>query len=215
VSHLAALPELPRGIRIAAMVCLVLSGLTGLFSLTEALGLSRLSELKEAGPSRFTLVGDPAVTERAFEAQYSALEPMREARSLVLGALSVACAFAFVSAGRLLRPGGLSMERMRRMLGATAFAAAALRTIDGAQWAVVVRRTAQAMAEAMSTLPEFKDPALSAQLQSTLPSILLVGTGFHTLLIAGTFALLGQYFHSERVRQAITARDPSPDEEED
>ncbi|WP_257458046.1 hypothetical protein [Archangium lipolyticum] len=207
--------RLPRGIRFAAVVCLVLSSLTGLFALSEALGLGHLSELKESSQPRITLMADKAVTERAFEAQFAALEPMREPRSLVLGALSVACALVFVSAGRLLRPDGLPLGRMRRLLGGASIAAAFLRTIDGAQWMVVAKRMGVAMAEAMSTLPEFQEPQMAAQVKATVPLLMSGSTVLQTAFIAGSFALLGQYFRSERVRQAVSAQDGDLTEEED
>ncbi|PTL82758.1 hypothetical protein [Vitiosangium sp. GDMCC 1.1324] len=207
-------PGLPRGIRFAAFVGLVLSAFTGFFALSESMGLGRLSEFKEAsGSSHFSIVGDPAIDARISKAQLAALESMREPRSLVLGALSVACALVFVSAGRMLRPEGLPLERMRRMFGGAAIAAALLRTIDGAQGAVVARRMGPVLTEAMKTLPEFQGPA-SDHLQ-VIPWIVSASTVMLTALVAGTFALLGQYFRSERVRQAISAQDGDLAEEED
>ena len=55
-------PALPRGIRFAAAVCLVLSGITGLFSLKEALELGRLSQAKEAQLARLPSMGTPRRT---------------------------------------------------------------------------------------------------------------------------------------------------------
>ncbi len=199
------LPPLPRRIRFAAVVCLVLSGLTGLFSLSEMMSLGHLSELRDSDQPRLSMFGDPAVTQRAFEAQLSALEPMRESRSLVLGALSVACAFTFVAAGRLLRPGGLPLERVRRLLGAASIVAALLRTIDGAQWAVVARRMAVTLVDALRQQPEFQAPEMAAQLEPTVLFFMSASTMLQTAVIAGTFALLGQYFRSETVRQAVIA----------
>jgi hypothetical protein len=187
------------------VVCLVLSGLTGLFSLSEMMSLGHLSELRDSDQPRLSMFGDPAVTQRAFEAQLSALEPMRESRSLVLGALSVACAFTFVAAGRLLRPGGLPLERVRRLLGAASIVAALLRTIDGAQWAVVARRMAVTLVDALRQQPEFQAPEMAAQLEPTVLFFMSASTMLQTAVIAGTFALLGQYFRSETVRQAVIA----------
>ena len=198
-------PPLPRRVRFAAVVCLVLSGLTGLFALSEVMSLGHLSELRETKQPQLSVLGDPAVTQRAFEAQLSALEPMRESRSLVLGALSVACAFTFVAAGRLLRPGGLPLERVRRLLGGAAIAAALLRTIDGAQWAVVARRMAVTLVEALRQQPEFQAPEMAAQLEPTVLFFMSASTMLQTALVAGTFALLGTYFRSETVRQAVIA----------
>src|SRR5689334_3976121 len=103
----------------------MLSGLTGLAAASEAFGLERLSELRES-PAPALGLGDPKIAAQVMEAQLSALESMREARSLVLGALSVACALAFVSAGRLLRPAGIPLEAARQVLGWSAVAAAVL-----------------------------------------------------------------------------------------
>jgi hypothetical protein len=194
---------LPRGLRFAAFVCLVLSAFTGFFSLSECLGLSQLEETRSA--ANFSFVGDPVLDARIAQAQLSALQPLRESRSLFLGALSVVCSLVFVSAGRLLRPDGLPLERMRRMLAGATLAAALLRTIDGAQGAVVARRMGPVIIDALKTLPEFQGPA-AAPLEAMAWLLPATTIGF-TALIAGAFALLGQYFQSERVRQAISLRD--------
>jgi hypothetical protein len=174
-------------------------------SAMEATNLSHLSDLREQTP-RMAVFGDPAVVERVFHAQLSALEPMREPRALILGGLAVACALVFVAAARMLRPGGLPREGMRRLLGGAAIAAAVLRTLDGAQWMVVVKRASITMAEAMSSLPEFRaSPA--EQLKTTVYFLLSAATVAQTAFIAGAFVLLAQYFQSERVRQAVTAQD--------
>ncbi len=198
---------LPRNISVAAVLCLILSGITGMASAMEAANLARLSELQEEPPPRAAVFGDPAIVERVFKAQLAALEPMREPRALILGSLAVACALAFVAAGRLLRPGGLPREGMRRLLGGAAIFAAILRTLDGAQWMVVVRRASAVMAEAMSALPEFQEAATPEQLKSTVSFLLSAATVAQTAFVAGAFVLLGQYFRSESVRQAVTAQD--------
>lgn len=211
-------PLLPRRLRFAAAVCLVLSALTGFSALRETLEMEHLGELRDevSNLSRFSKDPDLIVAARITEAKIAALEPMREPRTLVLGALAIACSFAFVASGRLLRPGGLPLERMRRVLAGAAILAALLRTIDGAQWAVVARSIAPVMAQHLSVLPMFQEAQVAAQLKATLPGI---ASGFAmamTALIAGLFALLGQYFRSESVRQAISAQDGQlPVEEED
>ncbi|MBU8899759.1 hypothetical protein DRW03_22730 [Corallococcus sp. H22C18031201] len=211
MTSLVSGPEgLPRRVRIAAAVCLVLSILTGMLSAMEAIGLSHFSEYREAHleQRRTTLLGgDPIVAERLYEAQFAALEPMREPRSVLLGALAVACAFTFVASGRLLRPAGLPRDGMRRMLGGAALTAAILRTIDGAQWTVVARRMGVAMAENLGKLPEFQDPLAADQLKQFMPSLMAGSSVLQTAVVAGTFALIGQYFRSQGVRDAITAKD--------
>jgi hypothetical protein len=148
---------LPRGIRLAAWVCLVLSAFTGFFALQETIKLGHLAELRDQANdvTRFSKDADMIAFARVSEAELAALEPMRDSRSLVLGALSVACAFIFVSSGRLLRPGGVPMERARRLLSGAAIAAAVLRTIDGAQLAVVARRMGPALAQFITTRPAY------------------------------------------------------------
>ena len=198
--------RLPRGIRHAAAVALVLSGVTGLFSASEVMGLGRLSELKEASRSQAVILGNPELGAKALDAQISALESLRESRALLLVGLCMACAFIFVSSGRMLRPAGLHRENVRRVLGVSTLIAAGLRTIDGAQWAVVARRMGTAMAEAMAHVPEFQAPE-AAPMRASIPLILQGGTVLQTFLVASTFLLLGQYFRSERVREAISTQD--------
>ncbi len=200
---------LPRGIRLAALVCLILSGLSGFSALKETLELGHLSELRDEASNlaRFSKDKDLVVLARLSEAQLAAREPMHESRSLVLSGLSLACAFMFVTAGRMLRPGGLPLERVRRLLGGSAIAAALLRTIDGAQSAVIGRSVGAAAIDILATLPEFQKPEAIAQLKAGLPGLAAAFAMILTAIIAGTFALLGQYFRSERVRDAIIAHD--------
>lgn len=197
---------MPRGIRIAAWVCLLLSCFTGMFSAIEATGLVHFDEYKQqAQAPRAGFYGDPEVSRRVTEAQLAALAPQRESRVVVLIALSMACAFAFVASARMLRPGGLSRESVRRMLGGAAIATAVLRTIDGAQWSVVTRHMGGTLAELMSTLPEFQAPGAAEQVKALVPTLVLGTSLLQTALVAGGFALLGQYFRSERVRDAVLA----------
>jgi hypothetical protein len=184
--------------------------MTGMYAAMEASSLVNLSESKENTLRGLSGLGDPAVIERMERvvlAQTSALEPMREPRSLILGALAVTCAFAFVAAGRMLRPGGLPREGMRRLLGGAAIIAALLRIIDGAQWLVVVNRANAATVEAMSLpLKGLQSPVadLMRQLIPHIPPALALA---HTFFIAGAFVVIGRYFHSDRVREAVTAHD--------
>ncbi len=203
-------PGLPRGISIAAVLCLILSGMTGMYAAMEASSLVNLSESKENTLRGLSGLGDPAVIqsmERVVQAQTSALEPMREPRSLILGTLAVTCAFAFVAAGRMLRPAGLPREGMRRLLGGAAIFAALLRIIDGAQWLVVVNRSNAATVEAMSLpLKDLHSP-VADQLRQLIPHIPPALALAHTFFIVGAFVVIGRYFHSDRVREAVTAQD--------
>lgn len=205
---------MPRGIRFAAMLGLVLAALSGWKALAEATELAHFYETREQSLDKGlpVPVGDPVLHQRLVETYYAALEPMREPRAVLMGGLAVACAFVFVAAGRMLRPDGLPRDGMRRLLGRACLAVAVLRTIDGAQFAVVSRRMGMAMADALSKLPEYQDAAAAEMVRSVVPSFFLGLTVLGTALMAGTFALLGQYFRSEAVREAITAQD-GPQEE--
>ncbi len=207
-------PGLPRGLRLAAVLCVVLSAFSGFFALNEAVELIQLEHLREASrhPTASAL-GDPALVARISEARFAALESMREPRGLLLGALSVSCSLVFVAAWRLLRPDGMRLEGMRRMLGGATLVTAVLRTLDGAQEAVVARRMGPATAEALRAMSFFQDSDV-ALLQGS-PWLFSVGTGVLTALLAGTYSVLAQYFRSEHVRQAIALLDgPLAEEEE-
>ncbi|WP_224365492.1 hypothetical protein [Hyalangium versicolor] len=197
--------RLPRGIRIAAVLSLILAGLTGMSSVTEASSLSQFSEYKEAVLANAGRFGDREANEHVLHAQFSALEPMREPRIFLLGTLAVVCAFVFVAGARMLRPGGLPREGMRRLLGGAAIVAAILRTIEGAQWMVVVNQMSAALVK--GPFPSWQDPASIELIQRFAPAMLAAGYIGMTALVAGGFVLLGQYFRSERVRQVVTAQD--------
>jgi hypothetical protein len=206
-------PALPRGVSIAAVLCLVFSGMTGMCAATDASTVISLEQARENSQRSLSELGDPALMrlmESVLHAQLSALEPMRESRAFVLVALAVTCAFAFVAAARMLRPAGMPREGMRRLLGGAAILAALLRIIDGAQWLVVVNRAnAAIMQDALPKLEPLKTPAseLLRQFFTQFPSFLPAMTLAHTFFIAGAFVVIGRYFHSDRVREAVIAHD--------
>jgi len=198
-------PRLPRDIHIAAVLGLILSGLIGMSSVVELSRLAQLSEYKEAILSSPGAQGEHALNTQLLLAQFSAEDSMREPRSFVLGALAVACAFVFVGASRMLRPGGLPREGMRRLLSWASLLAAVLRTIDGAQFQVVVDHMGTALVK--GPFPSQWEPEQLEAIKQYGPAVL---TWFYrglTAVVAGSFALLGQYFRSERVRQVVIAQD--------
>jgi len=207
---------IPRGLRFASILSLVLAAFTGWAALTEATRLAHFYETRELHLEQAPLVslGDPAVDRRMVESLYSALEPMREPRAVLLGILAVGCAFVFVAAGRMLRPDGLPREGMRLLLSRAAITVAVLRTIDGAQSAVVSRRMTQALVDSLGSLPVSKDPLAADVVRTLAPWFGLGLSVVGTALVAGTFALLGQYFRSDAVRDAISAQDGPQEESE-
>lgn len=205
---------LPGRIRFAALVSMVLAALTGWMALNEAAEMAHFSEARSE-QSRVTpddaalsLLGVTASdVERLLDTRFAALEPMREPRAVLMFVLATSCAFVFVASARMLRPEGMRRDAMRRMLGRAAITVAVLRTIDGAQWAVVARRMGSVMAQLHAQKPEFQT-AMGGQMLETIFSGYALGTTVvFTALVAGTFAVLGQYFHSEPVREALVALD--------
>jgi hypothetical protein len=91
------------------------------------------------------------------------------------------------------------------MLGYVAIAAALLRTLDGAQGAVVARHVGLAMAPSLATVTDVHDPAVLEQLKDALPNLLTAMSALQTAAVAGTMLLLGQYFRSNRARGQIEA----------
>ena len=199
---------MPRRFRTLSLVALPLSSLVGLVSAAEAMGLGALDEQRrriDENAERVALFADPEVMRAMALAQVSALEGMKGPRGLVLGALAVACAFAFASAARLAGKGDVPREKLRRILSGSLLAAAFLRTAEGAMWAVVTQRMGRAAAP-LVTRPEL-DKEAAALVVEAFPSLMVIVTGVHTAAVAGAFLLLSQYFRSEKVKQLVTLED--------
>ncbi len=203
---------LPVGLRNTAIACLVLVGGVGLLSASEAASLTNLAAVREAPARGTSFFADPALVEKAQTAQLaayvSAVEPMQTSRGLVLGALAIACSLAFVSALRLLRPGGLPRESMRGVLGGAALAAAMLRAIDGAQAAVVARKVGLAAARVLLDAEPYRsDPATYRALPDWVAAFITGISVAQTAVVAGGLLVLSLYFRSEKVRQIVAFRD--------
>jgi hypothetical protein len=183
----------------------LISGLIGMSTVLELSRLAQLSEYKEAVRTGPGAQAENALNVQLLLAQFSAEDNMREARSFLLGALAVVCAFVFVAAARILRPGGLPREGMRRLLCWASLLAAVLRTIDGAQFQVVVDHMGAALVK--GPFPAYWEAGQIDLVKDHGPAVL---TWFYrgvTAFVAGTFVLLSQYFRSERVRQVVIAQD--------
>ncbi len=194
----ATTPALSPWTRRAAWAGLILSALVAAGAGSGAMVLARLSELRDQPPP-FTL-GDPQLVARATEAEVRALESMKTPRAVILWALALSTAIAFIACGRLLRPAGVSRESMRRLASYTFLAAAVLRTLEGAQNMVVAKRVGAAMAED----PQFKSVGLPPEVLVFFTSAIAIGL---TVFFAGSFAVLAQYFRSERVKAQTTSLD--------
>jgi len=188
--------------RAVAIICMLVSGISGAASVSEAFALSdRWSARPEAPPG-----GTPAadLIARLSEANARAMQPDRRARAALLVVLAISLFFTFVSAGRVLRPAGLPREGIRRLLCGGAMVSGLLRTVDGAADAAFALRFAR----------------LAAQLAPSgerLPADWLLGPTFtvgtsvvRTLLVAGTLAIIAQYFRSARVKAWAALQDEAP-----
>jgi hypothetical protein len=184
---------------------LLLSGLIGMSSVVELSRLAQLSKYKDAILSNPDPLGEHVLNTQLLLAQFAVEESMREPRSFLLGVLAVTCAFVFVGASRMLRPAGMPREGMRRLISWASLLAAVLRTIDGAQFQVVVDQMGVALVKGPFP-PQWGAEQLEA-IKQYGPAVLTWFYRALTAAVAGSFAVLGQYFRSERVRQAIVALD--------
>lgn len=206
---------LPGSVRLSAWVALVVAGVMGLWA-SHGVGLlfelERLETTPSSGLTTFSAHPEQAkaLAGAALRAQARVLESMRISRAVILFALSVACALTFVSALRLLRPAGLSREGVRRLLASAATGVAVLRTLDGAQDAVVARASAQAMGKYLTDHP---DPNVPAELAAVLPQLAVGVSAAVTFVLVGTLLVISHHFKSEKVRLALEGLDDlsSPD----
>ena len=202
--------ELPRRMKRAAVLCVVLSGLFGVFSGGESIAVARADDAQEREPSRLDQLGPLSpqqtreINEKISVAQHTALEGMRSFRVFVLAGLFLSCALCFVASGRLVRPLGASRESMRKLLVGSAVAVAAFRTLDAAQGAVIWGKVGAAYAKVTAALPE-TDPAVAGHLQPFIVGAYLVWSAG----VVGAFLLLSQYFRQPHVRTfLVTAAGP-------
>jgi hypothetical protein len=201
----AGLAELPGRLRLASVLTVLLSGLCGLWAAWQGFSLFRFAELKQAPvPVEYPL--DPALAEQFRVSELLALEQMREPRLVVLFALALACSLGFVASTRLLRPAGLPREGVRKILVWALVVAAALRTIDGAQAAVIYRSVAGVMQRAFK-VPASVTGAAAEQMRGLVIPTWVGVPIFQTALVVGAFLLLSQYFRSARVKEWVAHAD--------
>ena len=187
--------------RAVAIVCMLVSGISGAASVSEAFALSdRWSARTETLP-RGSPAGD--LVARLSEANARAMQPDRHARAALLIVLAISLFFTFVSAGRVLRPAGLPREGIRRLLCGAAVVSAVLRTVDGAADAAFALRFGRFAAQ---LVPPKEGPA-----NWLLGPTFTVGASVvRTLLVAGLLAIIAQYFRSARVKAWAALQDDAP-----
>lgn len=189
--------------RAVAILCMLLAGGSGIASVSGALELSDRSAQKLEPLPEGTPAADLVV--RFSEAMLRARGRDRQARSALLIVLAVSLWFTFVAAGRVLRPGGLPREGIRRLLGSSALVSAGLRAVDGAADAAFFLRVSR-MAQQLGP-PAGPEASVEWLLRPTF----LVGMSLlRTLLVAGALAIIAQYFRSARVKAWAALEDRVP-----
>ena len=153
------------------------------FSLGPLKGLISLSKEQEAALK---------AQERA---TLSAMESMATTRALVLGFLAASAMVVFLTSLQIRWSVEFPPARLAKRLGGAALASAVLRTLDGAQQLVIVRRAAEANGRALVVSGVADAEALGAVTRA-LVSIVSVGW---TALIVAVFVVLGTYFRSTKV----------------
>lgn len=199
-------PRVPWDLRLVAVLCTIVSVLVGLGASSGAMQAMQ----PRAGIEHGSPMGGPAV-DAAFthlvEVQAQALEPMRASRALILFTLSICTGITLIGGIRLVRPGGLPREGIRRLTAATALVAAVLRTLDGAQELALTRRTASAAFEYGMLVSQslFQSLAMKAESgdQQAWTTVMLGMSVLLTAAVAGSFLALWHYLGTQRVKDAV------------
>jgi hypothetical protein len=197
----------PPRLRRATLLVMVITSLMGLMAAAEAIGLGSIHELRQRirdDAPKSAFLGDPDLLVAVNDAQMAALEGMKVSRGVVLGGVASACMVGFFAAMRLLRPEGVAREGVRRVLVVSLLTAAVLRTVDGAQWAVVAQRSMRA---AVAHLQQSDPGTGGANLEQLTQPLTLTLVLAHTAIVVGLLLLLGQYFRSEKVKQLVALQD--------
>jgi hypothetical protein len=185
--------------RAVAIVCMLVTGIAGAASVSETFALSDRGGRSVESLPRNT--PNEKLFARLAEANTRAQQPDRQARSALLIVLAVSLFFTFVSAGRVLRPAGLPREGIRRLLCVSAVVSAVLRTVDGAADAAFALRFARLATQLVPAAE--RSPA-----DWVLTPTFTVGTSVvRTVLVAGTLAIIAQYFRSARVKAWAALQD--------
>ena len=188
--------------RAVAIICMLVSGVSGAASVSAAVGLSDRGIRSAESLPRGTPTAD--MFARLAEAHARASQPDRHARAALLVLLAISMFFTFVSAGRVLRPAGLPREGIRRLLCGAALVSAILRTVDGAADAAFALRFARLASQVLPSGQRIPtDPGLA-------PTLTLGTSIIQTVLVAGTLAIVAQYFRSARVKAWAALQDEAP-----
>lgn len=191
--------------RAIALLCMVVTFASGIWTASDFLGLSTTVSSRRELPR-----GTPQAERLAKVAELmtEAAAPDREALRAVLLLQAVSLSFTFVCALRVLRPGGLPREGVRKLLSGSALISAVLRTVDGAAQAALFLRVARGLSVLIGQ-PGWDDRAFVAA-RPYLTQTLVGWSVFQTLAVAGSLLLVAQYFRSARMREWAAVQDRAP-----
>lgn len=207
---MSAPQPLPWHARAALITCIALAALIGVRASGDIAQLRHLSEIQVLIPANPLL--PPEALQKAEAVARASMLGMRSSRLAVLTLLCIACSVTFLTVLRLWRPLGLPRGGVLRLASIAALGCALLRTVDGAQDAVIFRRTTTALAagltaDSTATMP---DPEAAMLVARVLPDLEVAARVSWTLLVVGALVAISQYFRSQLARKLFTAGDPAP-----
>jgi hypothetical protein len=198
--------------RAVALLCMVVTFVSGIATSSDFLrfvgGAPTPLELPAASPGSERWAQILKLGNKTAELAYRTAEPERDFLAVLLVVLAVALSFTFVCALRVLRPGGLPREGVRKLLSAAALFTAVLRTVEGAVQTALSMRVARALS-ALIGQPGWDDTDYLAT-RPYLTSTLVIPSVFFTLVVAGSLLLVSQYFRSARMREWAAVQDRAP-----
>jgi len=188
-----------------ALLCMLVTFASGIGTSSDFFnyvgGASVRGELPRGTP-------DAELWAKIAELTVKTAEPDRDFMAVLLVVLAVSLSFTFVCALRVLRPGGLPREGVRKLLSASALFTAVLRTIEGAVQTALSLRVGRALS-AMIGQPGWTDPAL-VTIRPYVTQFLVGLSVFLTLVVAGSLLGVSQYFRSARMREWAAVQDRAP-----
>jgi len=181
---------------------MLVSGISGAASVSEAVGLSDLITRSSESLPRGTPTEE--LFARLAEAHDRAAQPDRHARAALFIVLAISMFFTFVSAGRVLRPAGLPREGIRRLVCGSAVVSAVLRTVTGGADAAFALRFARVAAQLLPPGERFSTAS------GVTPMLAMGISVAQTVLVAGSLAIIAQYFRSARLKAWAALHDEAP-----
>lgn len=200
---------LPKSLKFAVALSLILAVFVGYFALGEAFGMNEIATQK-GEVERLPLQGSTelvAVVKAGLQSHLSFLEGTKTSRQFILGALWLATFWVLAGAMRVLRHSHQQREKAITVLSRSCLVVSVLRFVDGAQNTALWHHTGKALEKMMvaHTLP-----ALEHVAPEKISWVLVSAASLYTFLIAGFFLTLSMYFSSNKVQQQLSNFETAP-----